>query len=76
LGNAEDLAKKIEHAFHNPDKTLEITERGRRVHLAHTWSSEKRILTSLVTDLLSNGVAQVSPQSAETVHRKHARSPR
>jgi glycosyltransferase involved in cell wall biosynthesis len=76
LGNAEDLARKIEFAFHNPDRIREITERGRQVHLTHTWSSERRILTGLVTDLLSNGVVPVSQQPTETISRKHARSPR
>ena len=53
LGNAEDLARKIEWAFHHPEQVIEITKRGQKVHRAHHWSEERLTLTNLVAGLLA-----------------------
>jgi glycosyltransferase involved in cell wall biosynthesis len=52
LGNADDLAHKIEYAFHHPEEIAEITRRGQEVHRAHTWSEERAKLINLVGELL------------------------
>lgn len=54
-GDAEDLARKIEHvAFHYGD-ALEIAKRGQNVFLAHTWPQERRTLAHLLDRLLNGG---------------------
>jgi glycosyltransferase involved in cell wall biosynthesis len=52
LGDAEDLARKIEYVFHNPEKVMEITKRGQQVHRDHTWRQERQRLTGLISRLL------------------------
>jgi len=52
LGNAEDLARKIEYVFRHPEEVVEITRRGQEVHEAHTWRQERLKLSTLVADLL------------------------
>jgi glycosyltransferase involved in cell wall biosynthesis len=54
LGDAVDLAGRIEYVFHNPDEVSEITRRARQIHLAHTWKAEKSTLMELVSQLLSH----------------------
>jgi glycosyltransferase involved in cell wall biosynthesis len=66
LGNAEDLARKIEYVFHHPNKTLEIIRRGQEVHRKHTWLVEKHRLTNLVSDLLSDTHPKVTGADAES----------
>lgn len=51
LGNAEDLARKMEDAFFHPDKTEEIVRRGQEIYLAHRWSRESAGFISAVTEL-------------------------
>ncbi|PYX54435.1 MAG: hypothetical protein DMG76_21795 [Acidobacteria bacterium] len=53
LGNAEDLAEKIEYVFSRPADATEITRRGQEVYQQHDWASERLRLTALVTGLLS-----------------------
>jgi glycosyltransferase involved in cell wall biosynthesis len=52
LGDAEDLAGRIEYVFHCPDEISRITRRGQEVHRAHTWREERMRLTGLVAKLL------------------------
>ncbi len=52
LGNAEDLARKIEYVFHHPDEVMEITRRGQEVHRIHAWPEERLKLTAVVAELL------------------------
>ena len=54
LGNSADLAQRIEFVYRNPDKVKEMTQRAQKVHLAHTWQSEKASLMALVTGLLTD----------------------
>jgi glycosyltransferase involved in cell wall biosynthesis len=54
LGNSEDLARRIEFVYRNPDKAKQMTRRAQKIHLAHTWQSEKASLMSLVTALLND----------------------
>lgn len=53
LGNAGDLARKIEYAFHHGKEVAEIARRGQEVHSAHTWTEERAKLINLVSELLS-----------------------
>lgn len=44
LGDANDLARKIEFAFSHPLEVAETVKRGQEVYLCHTWSRERRRL--------------------------------
>jgi glycosyltransferase involved in cell wall biosynthesis len=52
LGNADDLAAKIEYVFKHPEEMEGIVGRGQKVCRAHKWSSERRRLVRLTTKLL------------------------
>jgi glycosyltransferase involved in cell wall biosynthesis len=52
LGDAADLAAKIEYAFSHPQEVTEIVERGQRVYRRHRWSSERVRFLSLTDQLL------------------------
>ncbi len=52
LGDAADLARKIEFVFHNPQAVLDIIRRGQNVYQAHRWSQERQVLIGHVTHLL------------------------
>jgi glycosyltransferase involved in cell wall biosynthesis len=52
LGDAEDLARKIEYVFHHPREALEVVRRGQEVYRAHAWREEKRTLLTLTAGLL------------------------
>jgi glycosyltransferase involved in cell wall biosynthesis len=52
VGDANDLARKIEFAFSNPAEVREIIDRGQQVYLAHKWSREKSNLLNPIGDLL------------------------
>jgi glycosyltransferase involved in cell wall biosynthesis len=54
LGNAEDLAGRIEYVFFNPVAASEIVTRGQEVYIEHSWGTEKRRLMELVAGLLSS----------------------
>ena len=52
LGNAQDLARKIEYVFSNPAEVTETVRRGQEVYREHRWQTERRRLTDLVSGLL------------------------
>ena len=52
LGDANDLARKIEFAFSHPLEVAETVKRGQEVYLCHTWSRERRILLDSISELL------------------------
>jgi glycosyltransferase involved in cell wall biosynthesis len=52
VGDANDLARKIEFAFSNPGEVGEIVARGQQVYLAHNWSREKSNLLNSIGELL------------------------
>ena len=65
LGNAADLAKRIEYVFRNPEEVKETTRRARQIHLAHTWQAEKSSLMDLVTRLVGDRFQSIaSPVAA------------
>jgi glycosyltransferase involved in cell wall biosynthesis len=52
LGNADDLARKIEFAFSHPAEVTETVKRGQLVYLSHTWSRERLSLLNSISELL------------------------
>ena len=55
LGDANDLAEKIEYAFRHPEEMERIVRRGQEIYLAHKWSSERMEFIGLVADLMAAG---------------------
>ncbi len=53
LGDAGDLARRIEDVWADPGKAAEITRRGQEVYLAHAWRHERQVLVNAVNDLLT-----------------------
>lgn len=51
-GDAQELAKSIEYVFCHPSEAIESTKRGQEVYLAHAWSQEKKVLVTLIDNLL------------------------
>jgi glycosyltransferase involved in cell wall biosynthesis len=52
LGDADDLARKIEFAFFHPAKVAETVKRGQEIYLSHTWSRERLSLLNSISELL------------------------
>jgi glycosyltransferase involved in cell wall biosynthesis len=53
LGDAGDLAAKIEYVFTQPQEVGRILERGQEVYRRHSWSDQRARFVSLVAGLLS-----------------------
>jgi glycosyltransferase involved in cell wall biosynthesis len=53
LGNAEDLAQKIQYLFGHPAEAAELAAQGQGVFREHNWSMERSRLIGLVTTLLA-----------------------
>ena len=51
LGDAVDLARRIEFAFAHPNDALETARRGQEIYRAHTWRREKERLLVAISDL-------------------------
>ena len=51
LGNADDLARKIEFAYSHPEEVADTMKRGQAVYLSHTWSRERLILLKSICEL-------------------------
>jgi glycosyltransferase involved in cell wall biosynthesis len=59
LGEAADLARKIEFVIRHPLEIGEIIRRGQQVCLAHPWGREREGLVQLVLKLLNeNSISQ------------------
>jgi len=54
LGNAEDLARKIEYVFFHPAEAEETMKRGQEVRQAHSWREERLRLVKLIMRLLTD----------------------
>ncbi len=52
VGDANDLARKIEFTFSNPSEVGRIVGRGQQVYLAHKWSRERANLVNSIGALL------------------------
>jgi glycosyltransferase involved in cell wall biosynthesis len=53
LGDAKDLAQKIEFVYLHPGEVTRIVRQGKAVYLTHKWSNERQRFLSLVKGLLS-----------------------
>jgi glycosyltransferase involved in cell wall biosynthesis len=53
LGDADDLAAKMEYVFRHPEETMKIVERGQKVYQSYRWSRERLRFMSLVDELLN-----------------------
>ena len=51
LGDADDLARKIEFAYSHPVDVAETVKRGRVVYLSHTWGRERLALLNSIGEL-------------------------
>jgi glycosyltransferase involved in cell wall biosynthesis len=60
LGDADDLARKIEYAYFHPAETKEIVERGQKIYLAHRWSQESLGFMDTVAGLLGTALNDTS----------------
>ena len=52
LGDASDLARKIEYAHSHPVEALETVGRGQKIYLAHRWNKESLGFLDTVAGLL------------------------
>ena len=52
LGDADDLARKIEFAHSHPAYVAETITRGQAVYLSHTWRRERLTLLNSIGELL------------------------
>ncbi|MDE3180153.1 MAG: glycosyltransferase [Acidobacteriota bacterium] len=66
LGDAEDLARKIEYVYSHPFETAETVRRGQEICLQHDWQSERRRFTALVDRLLHSDVIPVGSVPLES----------
>jgi glycosyltransferase involved in cell wall biosynthesis len=53
LGNAEDLAQKIEQVYRSPEEARTTVIRGQQIYQSHLWSREKERFLGLITRLLA-----------------------
>jgi len=51
LGDANDLARKIEFAYSHPIDVAETVKRGQEVYLSHTWTRERLTLLNSIGEL-------------------------
>jgi glycosyltransferase involved in cell wall biosynthesis len=52
MGDAEDLAAKMEYVFRHPAEMVTMVERAQEVYLAHRWRSERQRFLDIVSRLL------------------------
>ena len=53
LGDADDLARRIQDTWADPGKAAAIVRRGQHVYRAHAWRRERAVLVGAVDGLLS-----------------------
>ncbi len=58
LGNAADLADKIQYVFSHPEEIAGTVQQGQVVYREHCWQTEKQRLIELVGGLLSPNVGR------------------
>lgn len=57
-GDAEDMARSIEHVFSHPAEVTEIVRRGQEVFREHSWQKERQRLIGVVSRLLDKRTKQ------------------
>ncbi len=78
LGNAKDLARKIEDVVSSPVEVANTVRRGQQVYREHRWELEREQLLAMVGGLLSGRVQRVTSttQVEEAAHRAAGSSQR
>ena len=66
LGDADDLAAKIEYVFKQPEQIFGIVERGQEVYRAHEWSAERPRFIESRGQAVEDGGAFVRTSSRAT----------
>lgn len=61
LGDAADLARKMQYVFAQPRAVNEILHRGQKKYLRHRWTAERARLAGMVADLLPGRGRSPSP---------------
>jgi glycosyltransferase involved in cell wall biosynthesis len=51
-GDARDLAEQLRRVHANPDRAVDLAEKGQQVYLSHLWNEESRNLVKMVSELL------------------------
>jgi glycosyltransferase involved in cell wall biosynthesis len=64
LGNASDLARKIEYAYFHPSELKEFVARGQDIYLNHSWRSERIVFLDTVSQLLNPEFSNGGPGKA------------
>lgn len=52
LGNAGDLAERIQYVYTHPAEVFEIARRGQEIYRDHNWPTERKRLTDVVSGLV------------------------
>jgi glycosyltransferase involved in cell wall biosynthesis len=55
VGDADDLARKIEFAYSHPVEVSQTVKRGQEIYLSHTWNRERLTLLSSISELFQTG---------------------
>jgi len=55
LGDADDLARRLEYVYLHPKDVAEVVRRGQAVYRRHAWREERQTLVTLTADLLRHG---------------------
>jgi glycosyltransferase involved in cell wall biosynthesis len=55
LGDADDLARRIQDTWADPGKVAAIARRGQQVYRAHAWRRERNVLVGAVEGMLRPG---------------------
>lgn len=63
LGDADDLAAKMEYVFRHPEEMVKMVERGQSVYRAHQWSSERLRFVNLAHGLLPSTAKRSAVQA-------------
>jgi glycosyltransferase involved in cell wall biosynthesis len=74
LGDAEDLARKLEYVFLHPEEVSQKTARGQAVYRDHRWSEERLRFLGIVRALLAGDRAPIPTdvlQPAKVAHPDH-----
>ena len=67
VGDADDLAAKIEYVFRHPEKMIETVKRGQEIYLLHKWSGERLRFLTLVDRLLNSSEAPMAETRAKAI---------
>jgi glycosyltransferase involved in cell wall biosynthesis len=64
LGDAADLARQLTYVYSHSAEVGEIVKRGQDVYREHSWSTERRRLTGLIAELLTDRSQMSRPSTS------------